>query len=335
MEKFSDSYIDSYEKKISVRQIYQMYQEKKIVFPMASPTKRVTKIERISGIVEIILLGFALPVVYVSERQDGSLLVLEADDRLWCLIGFLEGHYPVRGLEFYPELDGCGIGQLEQQFPRRTSWLYDYRFSFQIIEYTTPRYMHMQMGSYIERWSFTREQGVRNELYGEELERRLAYLGQTLREAPTFFSKVFLNQQYMILRILMCGFVRMGEIQEEWGESLNFQQLLDRTAELVLQRDIGWINETEDAFQEVTEELLSWDHRVRYGLHKDKGKEPQAKVLSYLYNVAWMCREKGCSVRRGLEKIAWDSRLWRQIGSEKVNIANIRAHFAIIEERLR
>lgn len=71
--------------------------------------KRYKKIERVSGIVEIILLGFALPTIYVSERQDGSLLVLEADDRLRCLIEFLEGNYPVRGLEFYPELDGWGI----------------------------------------------------------------------------------------------------------------------------------------------------------------------------------------------------------------------------------
>ena len=71
--------------------------------------KRYKKIERVSGIVEIILLGFALPTIYVSERQDGSLLVLEADDRLRCLIEFLEGNYPVRGLEFYLELDGWGI----------------------------------------------------------------------------------------------------------------------------------------------------------------------------------------------------------------------------------
>ena len=147
MEKFSGNYIDSYEKKLSVGQIYQMYQERKVVFPMAPLMKRVTKIERISQILEIILLGLALPAVYVSERQNGSLLILEADDRLRCLIEFLEGHYPVRELEFYPELAGLGIEQMEQRFPRMTSWLYDYRFSFQIIEYTTPRYMHMQMGN--------------------------------------------------------------------------------------------------------------------------------------------------------------------------------------------
>lgn len=334
MERFSGNYIDSYEKKISVRQIYQMYQERKIVFPMAPPMKRATKIERISGMVEIILLGFALPAVYVSERQDGSLLVLDVDDRLCCLIGFLEGHYPVRGLEFYPELDNCGIEQLEQEFPRMTSWLYDYRFSFQIIEYTTPRYMHMQMGNYIERWNFTREQGIRNELYGEGLERRLAYLSQTLREFPTFFSKVFLNQQYMILRILMCRFINKREIQEKWGESLNFQQLLDRTVILLLQRDSQWISETEEAFREVTEMLFNWDRMVHYGLDKDKGKELQAKVLSYLYNVIWICQEKGYEAQWGLEKIAWDSWLWRRIESDRVNIANIRTHFDIIEERL-
>ena len=334
MGRFSGNYIDSYEKKLSVQQIYQMYQEKKIVLPKAPPMKRAMKIERISQIVEIILLGLALPAVYVSEKQNGSLLVLEADDRLRCLIEFLEGYYPVRGLEFYPELDECRVEQLEQKFPRMGLRLYDYRFSFQIIEYTTPRYMHMQMGNYIERWNFTREQGIRNELYGKDLERRLVCLEQTLEEFPVFFSKVSLNRQYMVLRILMCHFVRMGEIQDEWGEILNFQQLLDRTAVLVPQKNSQWMSEMADAFRAATEELVNWDLRVHYGLEREKGKERQARVLSYLYNVVWTCREKGCEGQWGLEKIAWDNCLWKQIGNEKVNIANIRTHFDIIEERL-
>ena len=256
------------------------------------------------------------------SRQNGSLLVLEADDRLRCLIGFLEGYYPVSGLEFYPELGECGIEELEQQFPRMTSWLYDYKFSFQIIEYTTPRYMHMQMGNYIERWNFTREQGIRNELYGKDLERHLTCLEQTIWEFPEFFSKVSLNRQYMVLRILMTRFVCMREIEEEWGENLNIQQLLDRTATFVLRKDSLWIRETADVFREATEELINWDLRVHYGLERDKGKERQARRLSYLYNVVWMCRENGCEAQWGLEKSAWDSRLWKQIGSDKVNIAD-------------
>lgn len=335
MERFSDNYIDSYEKKISVQQIYQMYRERMIVFPKAPSLRRSRKIERISEIVEIILLGIALPIIYVSERQDGSLLVLDTDDRLRCLIEFLDGYYPVRGLEFYPELDECGIEQLEQRFPRRTSWLYDYKFSFQVIEYTTPRYMHMQMGSYIERWNFTREQGIRNELYGGKLEQRLHFMEQKLGGSAYFFSKWSLNRQYMMLRILMYCFVHAGEIHMGLGENLSFHQLMDRTAVLILVKDHHWISETADVLGETSKDLLIWDRRVRFGLEREKGKEWQAKVLGYLYNVVWMCREKECEVQWGLEQVVSDSRLWSNIECEKVNLANIRTHFDRMEERLR
>lgn len=337
MERFSGNYIDCYEKIISVRQIYQMYRERKIVFPKAPLMKKNKKIERISEIIEIILLGFALPTVYVSERQDGSLLVLESEDRLRCLIDFLEGRYPVRGLEFYPELDECGIEQLERQFPRRISWLFDYKLSFLIIEYTTPRYMHMQMGSYIERWNFTREQGIRNELYGEELERRLIYMEQRLWESPAFFSKVSLNRQYMVLRILMYRFARTGDIQAGLGESLSIQQLLDCTAVLILEKDSQWISDTADAFRNATGELLDWEQRSYFhlGLEKEKGKERQAKVLGYLYNVVWICQAKECEVQWGLEQVIGDRVLWKDIESGKENMADIRTHFEMIEERLR
>ena len=39
-------------------------------------------------------MGMVLPVIYVSERQDGSLLVLDAGDRLQYLMEFLKGRCP-------------------------------------------------------------------------------------------------------------------------------------------------------------------------------------------------------------------------------------------------
>lgn len=73
--------------------------------------------------------------------------------------------------------------------------------------------MHMQMGNYIEKWNFTREQGIRNELYGKELQDSLFFLEQSLGQSAYFFSKQKLNRQYMILRILMYRFVFDGDIQ--------------------------------------------------------------------------------------------------------------------------
>ncbi|MCI8894745.1 MAG: DUF3696 domain-containing protein [Lachnospiraceae bacterium] len=72
--------------------------------------KRYKKIERVSGIVEIILLGFALPTIYVSERQDGSLLVLEAAYEYGgkeCLYRkiFSDESEKREGTEFYKEIN--------------------------------------------------------------------------------------------------------------------------------------------------------------------------------------------------------------------------------------
>ena len=51
-------------------------------------------------------MGMVLPVIYVSERQDGSLLVLDASDRLQYLMEFLEGRCPLdeKRLSEYAEL---------------------------------------------------------------------------------------------------------------------------------------------------------------------------------------------------------------------------------------
>lgn len=54
----------------------------------------------------------------------------------------------------------------------------------------------------------------------------------------------------------------------------------------------------------------------------------------YLYNVIWMCREKGFLVQRGLDQIAADEQLWNEISTDKVSFANIRRHGCEIERRL-
>lgn len=292
MGNFSGDRVDSYEKKISVQQAFRMYQSGKLVFPVTPSVGRAKKIERVSETVEVILRGIALQVVYMSERQDGSLLVLDSDDRLQHFMGFLEGVYPVLRLEFFTELDGYKLEQMEQKFPRWTSLVYDYKISFQIMEYTTPRYMHMQVGNYIERWNFTREQGVRNGLYGKELEEFLSSCEKELGRASGFLSRQILNRQYMVLRILMYRFVFEGEIRGRYEESMGLQQLLDRAVECLRIKDRLWERENGDDLRLATREIVSWGRRVDFDLAREKGKEWQAKILGYLYNVVWICKKR-------------------------------------------
>ena len=331
MGGFSKNHIDSYEKKISIYQLHQMCQDGRLVFPSVSAKTRAKKIERVSRTLEAVLMGMVLPVIYVSERQDGSLLVLDASDRLQYLMEFLEGRCPLDGLEFYPELNGCKMEELEWQFPRITSLIHDYQLFFQIIEYTTSKYMHMQMGNYIEKWNFTREQGIRNELYGKELQDSLFFLEQSLGQSAYFFSKQKLNRQYMILRILMYRFVFDGDIRMKDSGETGLQQLLDETAERLWEKDLEVIS---DDFRDATERLIKWENRGHHGLASERGKEGQAKILGYLYNIVWICREKGYGVEKGLEKIFLNEQIWENIKREKVTFVNIRRHYHEMEKRL-
>ena len=104
MGSFSGSHVDSYEKKLSVYQIYRMCRERKIMFPVIPWGAGPNRTEKISETVEMLLLGIGLPIVYVSERQGGSLVVLDGNDRLRYLVEFLEKDCPVAGLEFFRNL---------------------------------------------------------------------------------------------------------------------------------------------------------------------------------------------------------------------------------------
>lgn len=332
MSGFSDHHINSYEKKISIYQLQRMCRDRRLVFPSVPSKVRMRKIESVSETLETILMGILLPVVYVSERQDGSLLVLDASDRLLHLMEFLEGSYPIAGLEFYPELDGCRLEEMEQKFPRITSLIYDYKMLFQVIEYTTPKYMHMLVGNYIEKWNFTREQGIRNELYGEKLWGSLYFLERSLGQSGIFFSKWKLNRQYFILRILMYRFVFTKNIQVEYRRDIGLQQLLDQAAECLVRRDVYKIA---DSLIDATQRIIKWKNKENLVFTMEKGEEQRVRTLGYLYNVVWICGKDEYKIGKGLKRIFFDEPFWEQIKREKVTYTNIRKHYYEIEKRLR
>ena len=106
---------------------------------------------------------------------------------------------------------------------------------------------------------------------------------------------------------------------------------MDETAERLWEKDLEVIS---DDFRDATERLIKWENRGHHGLASERGKEGQAKILGYLYNIVWICREKGYGVEKGLEKIFLNEQIWENIKREKVTFVNIRRHYHEMEKRL-
>lgn len=318
------------EKRVSVEYAYRMLKNGKLLFPATPALTRGRLRERLSETVELMLLGVAVPAIYVSELQDGSWLVLEATDRLWSLFWFLSGKGNLGYMDMYPEFAKMSLEELEGEAPNATSAIFDYKLQFQVIDYLTPRYLQLQVGSHVERWSFSREQGVRNSLYlNDEVVSRLTRLAKQLDKKTYFFSSLDLNRQYAILRIYMYRLVFLNMIGPVWEKQSGLQFLLDQSMELLSNREKELIADGE--FEQVTEIILSLrkDRTIADRLAMGRGKEPQIRRLSYLYNLAWLAMDGQISSMR-FETLISSQGLWERIEKDDVNYDNIRYHYDMI-----
>ena len=147
-------------------------------------------------------------------------------------------------------------------------------------------------------------------MYGEEAERFLSLLVWNLRGTADFLSRWKLNRQYMMLRILMCRFVFEGVLRGMREKHTGLQFLLEQTTEYTGRQNTFSKMQLVSDIRAATEELMRWAGERGFDLSGEKGKEWQARTLGYLYNVIWMCREKGFLVQRGLDQISADEQLW-------------------------
>ncbi len=146
-------------------------------------------------------------------------------------------------------------------------------------------------------------------MYGEEAERFLSLLVWNLRGTADFLSRWKLNRQNMMLRILMCRFVFEGVLRGMREKHTGLQFLLEQTTEYTGRQNTFSKMQLVSDIRAATEELMRWAGERGFDLSGEKGKEWQARTLGYLYNVIWMCREKGFLVQRGLDQIAADEQI--------------------------
>ena len=155
--------IDIYERKYSIQEIWWMDEDDRLLFaPVRRNRNRIRNIVR--NAVEAIELGIPMPPIYVSEQQNGDFLVLESKDTIYSLLQFLKNNMGIeidqndadRRMSFY---------EIDHENPRLASMIMRTVVPVQIIEYRSPKYMHMLTGKFIENWTENREYAIRKIIY--------------------------------------------------------------------------------------------------------------------------------------------------------------------------
>lgn len=122
-----------------------MNEDGRLLFAPARRTRTMTR-NIVKNAVAAIELGIPMPPVYVSEQQNGDYLLMESKDVIYSLLQYLENNI---GIEIDPN-DGnrrMSFYEIDNEDPRLSGMIMRTIVPLQIIEYRSPKYMHMMAGN--------------------------------------------------------------------------------------------------------------------------------------------------------------------------------------------
>lgn len=215
MYKNERIYIDT--RIYNIDEIFERYKQGKLIFYEKNGIIGIHKREITQEVLEALSRGIPFPPVYVSELQTGELLVLDKSDRLRFLMEYLDHRFKINHTDY-----------LMEELYRSFDFLKDIFYSsviLHVIDYRNPKYMHMQAGAFIEEWSATQEQGIRNILYQEDGISALEELAVGLCRA----QRSRLSIEYRLIYFIMVHIVSFENFGWAKYENADKFQLLEST----------------------------------------------------------------------------------------------------------
>ena len=95
--------------------------------------------------IESILMDIPIPFIYLAEGKRGNLIVIDGRQRLTALFDYLDNKYPLRNIEFFPQLKGKRVKHLTNELETFKTKIEDYHLYVIKIKMSTPEEFKLQI----------------------------------------------------------------------------------------------------------------------------------------------------------------------------------------------
>lgn len=260
-----------------------------------------------SELVESILMGIPLPIVYLFETKDGSKQVVDGRQRISTIVNFLQDEFPLKDLKILPEYNGKKFSDLP---PFMQGVFEDFQLFCYVIQPPTPERVKYDIFDRVNRGGTKlNSQEMRNALYRG----KITSLIETVCISEEFklasdnsVSSNRMRDRYMVLRILSFYLLYSGKLNFTDQKSIEYRSDIED----FLAKVMVWVNESasERELELWKEKLLSAFREIHSILGKNAfrflskhGKTrpinmPLMEVLTYLFMMDW--RRPSASVIR-------------------------------------
>lgn len=156
-----------------------------------------------SELIESILMGIPLPLIYVKEDSDGVYIIVDGRQRLTALFDFMNDKFKLKKLNVLPYLNGKKFSEIEQ---RQQNKIEDCPLTLQVIKPPTSDRVTFDLFDRVNRGG-TRlnNQEMRNALYqgiSTQLLNKLSKSENFKKATDYSINSIRMKDRYLILRFL-------------------------------------------------------------------------------------------------------------------------------------
>ena len=202
---YPDIIIKMTKEQFSIFELKRRYEKSKTIImnPDFQREDNLWKPKQKSQLIESILMGIPIPIIYLFEDEQGFKLVVDGRQRLSCIFDFLNNEFTLNNLNLLTDLNGKLFEQITPQFQAKIE---DYQFLAYTIQYPTPEKVKFDIFDRVNRGGTQlNNQEMRHALYlGKvtKLLNRLAKSENFLLATGKAVDSKRMKDKYIILRFL-------------------------------------------------------------------------------------------------------------------------------------
>lgn len=228
-----------------------------------------------SELIESILMGIPIPLMYLFEDRNGKKQVVDGRQRIGAILDFLDNKFKLKNLRILSQLNECYFKDLE---PKLQGVFEDYQLFFYIIQPPTPERVKYDIFDRVNRGGTSlNKQEMRNALYrgrSTEMLDRLCGMPEFLLATGRSINKDRMKDQYVVLRAIAFLMLHRGEFNNI--QSLQYRGDIDD----FLARFMVYINDdAKDDLITENEALFCHAMSVSYDLLGENGFRFSGNVI--------------------------------------------------------
>lgn len=190
--------------------------------------EEVWDIKQKSELIESILMGLPIPVMYLFEDKSANLIVVDGRQRLTAFFEFLDNKYELTGLKILSYLNKKKFVNID---PIYQSKLEDYQLITQVIKPPTPDSIKFQIFDRVNRGGTPlNNQEMRNALYQGNATKLLSKVSKSatfIDATQSGLKSKRMKDKYIILRAIAFNLFMNNELKDKEGNLIEYKGDVD------------------------------------------------------------------------------------------------------------